>query len=182
MLIAANAQANTHWVDSKKHKNDFPLATETQLASVIYSSDDFKVVSIAARDLVSDIERVTGRKAELKNELDNSTTAAITSAVIIGTLGKSPLIDQLTATKKIDVTQLQNQWESFLILTIDQPFPNVKSALVIAGSDRRGTAYGVYELSQAIGVSPWHWWADVVPQKNHRFLLRQESGASAHLQ
>lgn len=172
ILIASNVQANNHWIDSKKHKHDFPLATETQLASIIYSSDDFKVVGIAAKDLASDIERVTGRKAELKNALDNLTTPAITSAVIIGTLGKSPLIDQLIATKKLDTTQLQNQWESFLILTINQPLPDVENALVIVGSDRRGTAYGVYELSQAIGVSPWHWWADVAPQKKSSLFVK----------
>jgi hypothetical protein len=52
---------------------------------------------------------------------------------------------------------------------VPHPFPGIESALVIAGSDRRGTAFGVYELSEAIGVSPWHWWADV-PARKHREL------------
>jgi hypothetical protein len=168
ILLALNVQANNHWVvESKKHNEDFPLVTKTQIAPIIYSDDDFKVVSIAAQDLASDIERVTGRKPELKNSLDNLKTPVI----IIGTLGNSPLIDQLIAAKKLDVTQLQNQWESFLIITINKPLPDVGSALVIVGSDRRGTAFGVYELSQAMGVSPWYWWADVSPQKKSSIFI-----------
>src|SRR5205085_3340994 len=74
------------------------------------------------------------------------------------------------------VSQLRGKWESFLIVTVREPLPNVRLALVIVGSDRRGTAYGIYELSQAIGVSPWHWWADVTPAQRANLIIR----ASAH--
>ena len=56
---------------------------------------------------------------------------------------------------------LQGKNEQYLITCVKQPFEDVEEALVIVGSDRRGTIYGTYELSEQIGVSPWYWWADV---------------------
>ena len=149
------------WVDSKKTHGDFPLVTQDHVATVVYSVEDFRLAGIAAQDLANDIERVTGKKPAVKRTLENLDNPV----VIIGTLGKSPLIQQLIDAGKLEVNELQGQWESFLIQVIKNPFPSVDTALVILGSDRRGTAYGVYELSQAIGVSPWYWWADVTPQK-----------------
>ena len=70
------------------------------------------------------------------------------------------MIESLVAAKKLDVRR-SGAWESFVIATVSDPLPGVKQALVIVGSDRRGTAYGVFTLSEAIGVSPWDWWADV---------------------
>src|SRR6185369_1060922 len=63
------------------------------------------------------------------------------------------------------------KWESFQIETVNNPFPNVENALVITGSDRRGTAFGVYEMSQKIGVSPWVWWADVAPEIRENLIV-----------
>jgi hypothetical protein len=172
MLCALNAQANKLQVNEQQHKDSFALASKTQVAPIIYSPDDFKVVALAANDLAADIERVTGRKPELQNSLDNLKTKSL---VVIGTLGKSPLIDQLISAKKLDVSQLQDQWESFLITHVKNPFANIENALVIVGSDRRGTAFGVYELSQAIGVSPWYWWADVAPAKKSSLYIKSET-------
>jgi hypothetical protein len=87
-------------------------------------------------------------------------------AVIVGTLGHSALIDALVASGKFDAQGLRGKWESFLLQVVENPVPGVARALVIAGSDKRGTIYGVYELSEQIGVSPWYWWADVpVPHR-----------------
>lgn len=93
------------------------------------------------------------------------------SAVLIGTLDKSPIVNELVQAGKLDVGALRGQWESFLIATVTDPLPGVRHGLAIVGSDRRGTAYGVYELSQAIGVSPWYWWADVAPQRRERLYI-----------
>ncbi|EQB12915.1 hypothetical protein RLDS_19250 [Sphingobium lactosutens DS20] len=81
--------------------------------------------------------------------------------VLIGTLGRSGTIDRLAAAGKIDVAPIADKWESYTIQTVRDPMPGVHEALVIAGSDKRGTIYGIYDLSQNIGVSPWYWWADV---------------------
>jgi len=160
LLLATTAFASP-WVGEEHRAGDFPLVRDGQAAAIVSSANDFKVVSIAANDLAADIERVTGQKPAARNDLAGITTPV----VLIGTLGQSPLIDALVASGKLDVKDLRGAWESFIIATIADPFPGVPAALVIAGSDRRGTAFGVYELSQAIGVSPWYWWADVTPTK-----------------
>ncbi|MGA2231247.1 MAG: glycosyl hydrolase 115 family protein [Tepidisphaeraceae bacterium] len=137
----------------------FDLAGSSSAANVFVDSGDFKLANIAGGLLCDDVERVTGIKPSLAHD-----AAKLSSrAVLIGTLGHSPLIDQLAASGKIDARSVTGKWETYLIQIVDHPLPNVASALVIAGSDRRGTAYGVFDLSQAIGVSPWYWWADVTP-------------------
>ncbi len=168
-LSTFSVHANNHWVDSRMHKGDFPLVTKKQSAPLVIASEDFKVVSIAVQDLAQDIERVTGQKPRVLSGVSESKKTQ--NVVYIGTLGKSPVIDELIANGKLDVAQLRGKWESFLIALIDNPQPGIKQALVIIGSDRRGTAYGVYELSQAIGVSPWYWWADVTPEKKSALYI-----------
>lgn len=144
---------------------DFPLVRNNTAATILVSTDDFKVAQIAAADFASDVERVTGTKPALKN----NAAEKIDEAVIIGTLGKSPLIDSIAG--KLDVSRIRGKWECYIIATVERPTPNIKSALVIIGSDRRGTAYGVYEVSQMIGVSPWYWWADVTPEHKANLII-----------
>lgn len=168
MLPHLQAQAANTWVGSHEQVGDFPLANKKIAAPIVFSSDDFTVVTIAAKDLAADVERVTGKKPALKNSLKDLQAPA----VVVGTLGKSALIDQLVAAGKLDVSNLRGAWESFLITTVDNPQPGLAKILVIAGSDRRGTAFGIYELSQAIGVSPWYWWADVAPEKRTALFVK----------
>jgi hypothetical protein len=154
------------WVSEQPNPGDFALVRDGRAATLVTSPDDFKVVSLAVNDLAADIKRVTGI---------SPTVAAFPSvsgpAVLVGTLGESPLINGLVDAGKLDVKDLRGAWESFVIATVANPLPGVPSALVIAGSDRRGTAFGVYELSQAIGVSPWYWWADVTPAKKSALFI-----------
>ncbi len=145
--------------------NAFALVSEKSAARILTDPADAKVVSIAAQCLADDIARVTGRKPD-----DNGKTA-----VIIGTVGKSKLIDGLVAAKKLNVSAIRGKWESFIVTTVSDPLPGVSTALVIAGSDRRGTAFGAFDLSETIGVSPWVWWADVAPM--HRDTLFLSTGA-----
>ncbi len=152
------------WVSDKPEAGDFPLVQDGQAATIVFSPDDFKVVGIAARDLAADIERVTGRRPVVGQ-------GAAGPAVLVGTLGHSPLINGLVDAGKLDVRALRGAWESFLITPVANPWPGVPSALVIVGSDRRGTAFGIYELSQAIGVSPWYWWTDVRPAKKSALFV-----------
>jgi hypothetical protein len=84
--------------------------------------------------------------------------------VLVGTIGRSPLIDQLIASGKLDVSGIAGQWETSLEQVVADPMPGVRSAFVIAGSDQRGTIYGSYDVSRGIGVSPWYWWNDVPAQ------------------
>lgn len=127
------------------------------VSDIVTDADDAAVVGIAANLLAEDVERVTGRKPQVLANPQN----APKRPVIIGTIGKSRFIDVLIQSGKLDVSKIRGQWESFIITVIDKPAEGVEQALVIAGSDRRGTAYGVFTLSEAIGVSPWYYWADV---------------------
>lgn len=153
------------WVRASPHPGDFALVSGETAAALVCAPEDFKVVDLAVHDLAADVARVTDRSPALRSDL----AGLHGSVVLIGTLGKNPLIDALATAGKLGdaaaVAKLRGAWESFIITTVEAPAPGIERALVIVGSDRRGTAYGVYELSQAIGVSPWHWWADLAPEK-----------------
>jgi hypothetical protein len=135
-------------------------------AAIFVDRDDWAGVLRAASDLQADVERVSG----VKPELATGRRPDGTFAVIAGTLGKSALIDTLVRSGKIKADGISGKWESFVIATVDRPLPGVDRALVIAGSDKRGTIYGLYEISEQIGVSPWYWWADV-PAQHHDALF-----------
>lgn len=111
----------------------FPLVSQSGPASIFIDENDFKGVHRVAEDLQKDIERVTGKLPELRN------SAEVTSgtSVIVGTLGRSSLIDQLVQNNKIDVSEIDGKWETFTIQVVENPFPNVEQALVIVGSDKR---------------------------------------------
>jgi hypothetical protein len=157
------------WVSERAEAGSFALAVDGRAAAIVVAERDSKVVSLAVSDLAADVERVAGVKPEVTVLPEGAEAEGPRGVqggiVLVGTLGKNPWIDALAAEGKLDVSAVRGQWETFLIATVTQPFAGVERALVIVGSDRRGTAFGVYELSQAIGVSPWHWWADVTPTK-----------------
>ena len=140
------------------------------MSPVIYSdAGDFTLVRKSVLMLQQDIERVTHNKPDLTITIP----AKAKNLVIIGSVERSKLIQRLIQDKKIDVTKIKNKWEGYQLQTVSHPFPGIENALVIFGSDRRGTAYGVLELSRQMGVSPWYWWADVpVKKKTSLFLKR----------
>lgn len=87
------------------------------------------------------------------------------TVIIAGTIEKSDLIDALVSSHRLDISAIENRWESFISQVVDSPLPGVEKALVIAGSDMRGTIFGLYDVSEQIGVSPWWWFADVPVRK-----------------
>lgn len=111
--------------------------------------------------LADDVERVTGKRPEVQkvSSLEQCTSPVV---VIAGTLGQSALLDQTVASAQIKVDDIQGKWEASVVKAVELPGTH-QQALVIAGSDRRGTAFGLTSLSRSIGVSPWYWWADVTP-------------------
>lgn len=136
---------------------DFTLTEDGQTVPLFISDEDDPGVNRALGDLQEDFQRVT----ETLPELYEGDTPETERAIIVGTLGKSPVIDQLVEDGKIDETHLQGKWETFILQVVEEPLPGIDEALVIAGSDKRGSVFGIYELSKQIGVSPWHFWADV---------------------
>ena len=146
----------------------FTIADRQQLASIYVDPDDYAGVIRAARDLQADINRITGRTPQLLNRQSEISAPAI----IVGTVGKSPILARLIAEKRLDVSSISGKWESFLLQVVADPMPGVSRALVIAGSDKRGTIYGIYDLSEQIGVSPWYWWADVPVRHRNAIYVR----------
>lgn len=136
----------------------FPLSTPEAMAVICTDAGDFPVVNITAKMLADDVERVIGRRPSLNHQIPKG------PAIVAGTLGESRLIDGLVKRLKLDVSAIKGKWESFVVMPVEQPKTKAPLLLVI-GSDRRGTAFGLTSLSEAIGVSPWYWWADVTPRK-----------------
>lgn len=162
-VSAGHAQVAVH-EKSPKTKYAFTLASPRQTAAILYDASDAAVVKRAAELFAADVEAVTGRRPQV-----TSATGETGPAVIVGTVGGSALIRRLAEAGKIDTAPLEGAWERYLIQTVANPLPGIRKALVIAGSDRRGAAYGLFTLSELIGVSPWYWWADV-PVKKHAAL------------
>lgn len=138
----------------------FPICGSSTLdkAVILYDGDEAEVVETAITCLISDIKSVS-RKTVIKYK----SLPEGKNPIIIGTVGSSKYIDQLVAAGKLDVGEVQGQWEAFGLQVVDNPMEGVEKALVIFGSQPRGTAYGTLELSRMMGVSPWIWWADVTP-------------------
>ena len=156
MLSALNVVAQTE---------RFCIAKNGSTATIFVDGDDWAGVIRAANDLGDDVRKVTG----VASRVDIQSTADVTtpSSILVGTIGKSRIIDRLIKQKKIDVKKVRDQWESYLIDVVD-------GHLVIAGSDKRGTIYGIYDISERIGVSPWYWMADVPVR--HQDELYYEGG------
>jgi hypothetical protein len=158
-LILLNGRAQ-HLITEKGGTGAFPIVAGSTATSLYVDEGDHAVVQKVTELLQQDILAVTGRKPALVYS-----APAAKQVIIIGTLGKSALVDGLVAQKKLKADRIQGKWEAYQIAVVNNPLPNVEQALVIAGSDRRGTAYGVLELSKQMGVSPWYWWADVPVKK-----------------
>lgn len=141
------------YIQYESSSDAFSIVADGKSASVYVSPGDWPGVVRAAKDLGDDIYKVTGVNAEVIEG-----NLPVDKSVIIGTIGKSSMIDKYISEKKLDVSSIEGQWESFIIQTID-------GNLVVAGSDKRGTIYGIYDIAEKIGVSPWYWWADVPVRK-----------------
>lgn len=136
------------------------LLNANNRVEIYMDTNDCKGVSYAAHALLKDIKSVSGATATLTSDAGFLKKAdTVRPAIIVGTIGHSAAIDQLVKQKRINGNLLKGKREKFIITLID-------GQLVIAGSDRRGTIYGIYELSQQMGVSPWYDWADV-PVEHH---------------
>ena len=162
---SAHALGEKSYISFTAAPDAFALSTPTSSAPIFVDYADWPGVQRAVFNLASDISHVTGRSPEVIHQ--NLTAGE--DIILIGTIGRSPLIDKLIAKHKLDVSAITGHWETAVTQTIANPFPGVPSALVIAGADKRGTIFAIYDLSEQIGVSPWTWWADV-PMPRHDAL------------
>src|SRR5690606_13987863 len=151
----------------EKSRSAFALVENGNPATILESNSDHAGVVRVAGLFQKDLSQVSGKNAELivgESSSDN--------VVIVGTLGRSTLINKLIQEKKIDAAALKGKNEQFLILPVKQPMKGVANALVIVGSDKRGTIFGMFELSAEMGVSPWYWWADVPAKVRQNIFVK----------
>ena len=168
-LAATAAGACTAPVAVCSHETagSFALIQGTRPADILVDADADSAVRHAADSFAADLQRVSGQASRRVH----AARAASSAVVVVGVLGHSSIIDALARTGKIAASDIAGQWEAYRQIVVDRPFPQVERALVIVGADRRGAMYGVYDLSEQIGVSPWHWWADVpVPRQASVFV------------
>ncbi|WP_229421031.1 glycosyl hydrolase 115 family protein [Telluria antibiotica] len=138
------------------------------VAAVAVDAHDDPLVGVAARLFADDVERVTGRRPVI-----GAKAVRGRPLIVAGTLGHNGLIDELAARGRLkDLDKVRGRWEATVSQMVERPFPGVERAFVIVGSDRRGAAYGLTQLSERIGVSPWYWWADAPVRRRTALAIR----------
>lgn len=146
----------------------FTLIEGGKATPILLDEKDDVGIIIAVKNLQDDFRKVTGRQAELLHSVRGP------RLIVAGSL-ESRFIKELVKAKKIDITSLKGKREKYLMKAVSRPFDGVDEAWVVIGSDKRGTIYGIYELSEQIGVSPWYDWADVpVVQRKDLYIRRGE--------
>lgn len=170
----ANAQY-TLKVSEQNKPYSFKLVASGKAATIIIDKKDAEVVKLVAADFRDDIHKVTGILPSL---ITDEKILSTELAVIAGTQGSSELIDDLVRRKKLP--DLKGKWETYYITLIKNPAKNIKQALVIAGSDRRGTAFGLFEISRMIGVHPFYWWADITPKHRANIFIEDGKPITSH--
>ena len=152
----------------KAADSGFTLADNGVVPSISVYEEDYPQIIRAVGDLQNDMLNVTGEKPELRyaKEAEGHLT------IIIGSIEKNPLIRKLMDVGKLDeAKELEGKREAFVLKVVQKPFAGTDKALVIAGSDKRGAIFGIYELSERIGVSPYYWWADVPIERQSTIIL-----------
>jgi len=165
IFLTKNLSAQ-NFISDKNETGNFPIVSQT--ATIIYTdkNDDW-LVQKAVSLFQNDVEMVSGKKPSTENQLPSKAYQII----LVGSIKGSTLIQQLIESKKINVDSIKNKSEAYQIQIVKNPFKGIDKAFVIAGSDKRGTAYGVFEMSKEIGVSPWYWWADVPVKKKKEIYV-----------
>ena len=149
------------WADinvSYSGTEGFPLVGTDCQATFVIDSLDAEVVSTVAGCVIADVKTITGKTLQLAHELQVGQFP-----IIAGTVGQSRWVDRLVAEGKVDTTGVAGRWEAYTLQLIENPSEGISQALVILGGTPRGTAYGLFEVSRRIGISPYIWWADVQP-------------------
>lgn len=129
---------------------------------VYLDQNESELVHAALNMLQEDVNAVFDAKLDITSKEPEHVN------IIAGTVGKSQVIEEMVEQGLVDISQIKDQWESYLIKNVKW---NGQSVLLVAGSDSRATAYGLIEISRMIGVSPWVWWADVPPAKQDLFEI-----------
>ena len=142
-------------VSFESSANFFSIINEKKAAPILISANEWPGVQLAAADFAADILRVTGVETSITNVSSpfklNSSFSQTSPPVIVGTLVKSSLIEQVINSTGLDVSAIQGNWESFMSRVVYNPLPGIDSAYVIIGADKRGTIFSLYDHSEQFG-------------------------------
>lgn len=164
-LFSFIAYATDTFVSFTPSSNYFPLITNGIPCPIKIDLNEDEGVKIAVDNLQKDISNICGTKPEI------ITNSSKKRCILIGTYN-TPLIQQLINTQKLQKEELNHKNEKYILQVITTPCEGIDEALIIAGSDKRGAIYGIYELSKQMGVSPWYWWADVPIMKQENIYIK----------
>jgi hypothetical protein len=147
------------------------LATEGKAISIYLDSKgkDYEGLSLVVKSFAEDINSITGITPVISTNIEQLNG----TVVIAGSIGNNQIIDELITKGIIDVASIENKWECYKIQVIEKPASGIDKALVVVGSDKRGTIYGIYHISELMGVSPWVYWGDVLPVKQSEIVISQ---------
>jgi len=159
------------------NKLNIKLVCEEKCAPIIIDTKgkDFKGIKLVAESFAEDVDLITGIKPEIiEDMIDDKLKKLRGTVVIVGSIGNSHIIDSLIEQKRINVSRIEGKRECYKIKVVENPIFNIKRAIVVAGSDKRGTIYGIYHISELMGVSPWVYFADVMPVKRNEIVFNEE--------
>jgi hypothetical protein len=168
--VSARALEDSSFLHDYRTADSILLVDGAESAPLVVDPSDYPGVIRAAGNLRADIARVSQATPELLADWPRRD-----SAIVVGTLGRSRFIDELVRAGKINVEEIRGRWEGYGLFAVSNPTPTLAYALVIVGSDKRGTIFGAYTLSEQLGVSPWYWWADVAPRQRTAIYAGSET-------
>lgn len=151
----------------------FPVVKNGKALQIILGDSDFEGIRRAAESFADDVCLVSGVRPGVCTVSDrfHAELENVPAVLIAGSAGRNSIIDSLADNGRLDMTAVRGKRETYTTAVLDNPVTGISRAVVIAGSDKRGTVYGIYRLSELIGVSPWVWWADVLPEERDTVLL-----------
>ena len=143
----------------------FYVVKEQQAADFLVEKEGFSGVQMVAETVAEDVFGVSGKRPASVDEVSRCATERV---VLMATVGHSPLLERLEKEGKVSLDRVKGKREVYLMQVVKNPFAEcakIKELLVIAGSDKRGTIYGMFGLSERIGVSPLIYFGDAIPER-----------------
>lgn len=169
--VTAAPGQTTHpaFAEVEKTTEDIPLFSESSRPAIYIDeeAEDAKGLNLIAESFEEDIALISGEKGDVIHDLADSTQTTI----IAGVVGDSDVIDSYVEAGVLDVSDVTGKWETYKICTLKDKANAGKNAIVVAGSDKRGVIYGIYYISELMGVSPWSYWGDVLPVQKSSLTL-----------
>lgn len=146
---------------TSNRKGNFELFNKTKSSQILFDINDDVAVKTSISLFKDDIKNVSGNQVQTITNVNDITG----NIVIVGSLDNSKIIKNLITQNLLDTLSMNGKWEKYSYQIIKNPWKRGTKAFVVFGSDKRGTAFGLLDISRQLGVSPWYWWADIPVKK-----------------